>query len=309
MIDIAIIGCGIAGLTAGIYGARGGMETVLFEELLPGGQSVNILNLENYPGFPNGIVGSQLLLDTMEQMQNAGASLRYDGLKELKLGKNGSPHTLMFGENREQARTVIIATGANPRKLGVERERELTGRGISYCAACDGALYRDKTVAVVGGGDTSLTDSLVLANFVKKVYLIHRRDEFRGSLVLQQRVQNEPKIEIKLQNKVAALLGEDKLEAVLLHDIVTDLERELTVDALFVAVGVSPHTEFLEGILKLSSTGQIITDERMATSAPGVFAAGDCRQTPLRQVITAAADGAVAASTAIEYILEQKSWA
>lgn len=303
MIDIAVVGCGMAGLTAAVYTARAGMKTVIYERLMPGGQAATILKLENYPGFPEGVNGADLLMQVMEQATKAGAEISYAPVEELRPGENDAPHTLITGEGKQQARAVIIASGANPRKLGLDREIELTGRGISYCATCDGALFRNKRVAVVGGGDTALTDALVLANYAERIFLIHRREEFRGSPILQKRVADTPNIELMMRQTVKELRGEKQLEELLLHDLVTDMQRPLAVSALFVAVGISPETQFLEGLLDLKANGQIVTDRRLQTSLPRIYAAGDCRDTPLRQVITAAADGALAASSAVEDLL------
>jgi len=303
MIDIAVVGCGIAGLTAALYGARGGMKTRVFEQLLPGGQAAAILKLENYPGFPQGVNGAELLASAMSQAEAAGAEISYAPVERLKPGREDAPHVLVTGAGELEARAVIIATGATPRKLGLSRENELTGRGVSYCATCDGALYRGKDVAVVGGGDTALTDSLVLAHYANQVYLIHRRDRFRGSPALQEKAAAIPNIALLLNRTVKELRGESRLEELLLHDVITDLERPLAVSGLFVAVGISPETQFLEGLVEMTPSGQIVTDRYLRTSAPRIYAVGDCRDTPLRQVVTAAADGAVAATSAVEDLL------
>lgn len=306
MIDIAIIGGGMSGLTAGLYAARGGMNAALFEALMPGGQTATIFKLENYPGFPAGVDGAQLMLDTMRQAEQFGCAFHYQDILGLQAARQpDEPHTLLTAEGGREARTVIIASGAAPRQLGLPREQELTGRGVSYCATCDGALFRDKTVAVVGGGDTALTDALVLSRFAAKVLLIHRRDQFRGSRVLQDRVRElaaQGRIELHLQSVVSALLGENRLQALQLRSTQNNAESEVITDGLFVAVGIMPRSAFVSGLLKLNENGQIITGRHLETSVPGIFAAGDCRDTVLRQVVTAAADGAVAATSAIEYL-------
>ncbi|MDO4733131.1 MAG: FAD-dependent oxidoreductase [Bacillota bacterium] len=304
MLDMAIIGSGVAGLTAGLYGARAGLETVIFEQLLPGGQAATIMHLENYPGFVNGVDGVSIMNDMMEQATNAGAGLRYDGIQGLQPGAAGQPHLLLGPEGPIEARSIIIATGANPRKLGLPREEELTGRGVCYCASCDGALFRNKVVAVNGGGDTALTDALVLANYAKEVLLIHRREEFRGSPLLQKRVRENEKIKLFLSRTVQELRGENRLEQLLLKK--TDGSTELIEsDALFVAVGIQPNTEAFRGILELDEMGCIRTQRDLSTNIPGIYAAGDCRDTLLRQVVTGAADGALAATMAAAYLLSQ----
>lgn len=305
MLDLAIIGSGVAGLTAGLYGARAGLCTAIFERLVPGGQASTILKLENYPGFPAGVEGVTLMADLMDQATQAGAGLRYEGVEQLLPAGPGQPLQLTGPDLDQRARAVVIATGAAPRPLGVDREEELTGRGVSYCATCDGALFRNRTVAVVGGGDTALTDALVLANFAEKVLLIHRREQFRGSPLLQQRVRDNDKIQLHLGRTVRELRGQSKLEGLLLATAEDSPAEELDCAGLFVAVGIQPRTGFLQGVVELDQSGRIITQRDLSTSLPGVYAAGDCRDTLLRQVVTAAADGALAATMAAEYLLAQ----
>lgn len=301
--DIAIIGGGMAGLSAGLYAARGGADCTVFEQFLPGGQSATILRLENYPGFADGVEGAALMQAAAEQAERAGCQFRYENVVSINPGGDGQPHTLVTDQGQYQPRAVILASGAIPRRLGVAREAELTGRGVSYCASCDGALFRGKRVAVVGGGDTALTDALVLARYAEKVLLIHRRREFRGSAILQQQVRHNDKIELLLDKRVDALLGGSVLSGLELYDLVSGLHSQVEAAGLFVAVGVSPVSEFVSQTLELDASGRIVTDRRLRTSQPGIFAAGDCRDTPLRQVITAAADGAVAATAALEYLV------
>lgn len=300
-VDMAVIGGGIAGYTAALYGARGGLDVLVLEGGVPGGQTATIMNLENFPGFPKGIDGVSLTVNVMQQAEAVGVETEYAPVLEIK---PGTPHRLICDGLDVEAKTVIIATGAIPRKLGVERENALTGKGVGYCATCDGPLYRGKKVAVVGGGDTALTDALVLANYAEEVYLIHRRDEFRGSPLLEKRVRANDKIKLILHHTVEALLGEEKLTGLRLYDRITDLRSEINLDGLFVAVGISPVTEFLEGVVELTANGTVKTERDLSTSVPGIYAAGDCRDTLLRQVVTAAGDGALAATSAIEYLLK-----
>ena len=301
-LDLAIIGGGTAGLTAALYGGRAGLRTAVFEQLIPGGQASTILKLENYPGFSAGVDGVTMMSELMQQALNAGAELRYEPISGLEPGTEGQPHRLLSGEKEFQARAVILASGAAPRHLGLPREEELTGHGVSYCATCDGALFRNRTVAVVGGGDTALTDSLVLAQYAEEMLLIHRRQEFRGSPLLQRRVRENEKIRLFLGCTVAELRGEDKLtELLLLRQ--DGSEESVPAAGLFVAVGVEPRTELFRGLVELDEAGCVRTKPDLSTNIPGIYAAGDCRDTLLRQVVTAAADGALAATMAAQYLL------
>ena len=300
MIDIAIIGGGPAGLSAGLYAARGGAQAVLFEEVFVGGQAAKTHQIDNYPGFSEGIAGSELGMKMEQQATRFGLSIRYepvDGLDLLYPVK-----CVQTQSERAQARAIILCTGANPRSLGIPREEELLGKGVSYCATCDGAFFRGREVAVVGGGDTALSDALYLARFASRVYLIHRRDEFRGVVTLQKAVRAEPKIQMIYSHVVSELLGESKLEGIRLKHVVTGSQTQTEVAGLFVAVGIEPRTSLVRGQLPLTASGYIQTDPFMRTPVKGVFAAGDARETPLRQVVTAVADGAVAATQALEYL-------
>lgn len=298
MPDIAIIGGGAAGLTAGLYAARGGVDAVVYEELFPGGQAAKTHLIENYPGFPEGVEGFAIGAKLQEQAEKFGATLSYDGVSALDL-KN---RTLLSGGREIAFRALILCMGASPRTLGLAREEELTGKGVSYCATCDGAFFRDKDVAVIGGGDTALADALYLARVCRTVTLVHRRDELRAAAVLQKAAREQDNIHFALSSVCTALLGAETLSGLTLRDLKTEQERELPVSGAFVAVGVSPRTELVRGQLNLNEGGYIVTDARMQTNLPGVYAAGDVRNTPLRQVVTACADGAVAASEAVAYL-------
>lgn len=302
MYDIAIIGGGPCGLAAGLYGARGGMRCVLVEGLVMGGQITRTTLVENYPGFPDGIDGFAIGINMEKQAVKFGLEVRRSEVTGLELG--GEVKRVRCAEGALEARAVIIATGASPQKLGLPREEELTGAGVSYCATCDGAFFRGADVAVVGGGDTALSDALYLAKFVNRVYLIHRRDELRAASALQRAMLAEPKIEFVKSSIVTALMGADELDGIAVRSLKDESARELSVAGLFVAVGVTPNTALVEGQLSLDERGRIATDRCMRTSLPLVYAAGDVRDTPLRQVITAAADGAVAATTAIEDLMK-----
>lgn len=301
MIDIAIIGGGPAGLAAGLYAARGGAKTVLLEEVFVGGQAAKTIQIDNYPGFAEGVAGGELGIRMEQQAARFGLEIKYDPVKNIEL--QGDIKEIVTEGERISARAVIYCTGASPRRLGVAREMELEGRGVSYCATCDGAFFKGREVAVVGGGDTALSDALYLARFASKVYIVHRRDQLRGGMTLQKAVFAEEKIQLVWSSVVVELLGEKKLSGIRVQSVGEDAQTQvLPAEALFVAVGTEPRTELVNGQLALNEGGYIQTDIYMHTSLPGVFAAGDVRETPLRQVVTAVADGAVAATQALEYL-------
>lgn len=299
MIDIAILGAGPAGLTAALYAARGGASVRLFEELFTGGQIVKTHRVENYPGMTDGPDGYALAARLEESARQAGVEPEYVGVTALNLTQNPKTVTLATGETVE-ARAVILCMGAGARALGIPGERELLTHGVSYCATCDGAFFRGGVVTVIGGGDTAISDALYLSKLCKTVYVVHRRDALRASAVLANAAKRADNIEFIWNSVPEAFLGEGKLNAIRLRNVKTGEVAKLPTDGAFVAVGVVPRTELVEGQLNLTASGAIETDARMETSIPGVFAAGDIRNTPLRQVVTACADGAVAATYAIE---------
>ena len=297
--DIAIVGGGTAGMTAAIYGARAGKKVVVMEELICGGQIVNASEVENYPGIKS-ISGAEFAASLYEQAAAAGASFDFrlvSGIEE----QDGVKKLLTDGEP-VLARTVILATGARNRPLGLEREEALTGKGVSYCATCDGAFYRGKVTAVQGGGNTALDDALVLSGLCQQVYLIHRRDEFRGERSQLTQVEARPNITILRSHTVSALLGEERLSGIRIRDLKDDTERELPVDGLFVAIGQMPQNERFHNLIELDRNGYIVAGEDCKTSCAGVFAAGDCRTKTVRQLSTAAGDGAVAALAALDFL-------
>lgn len=298
--SIAIIGGGPAGLAAGIYASRGGANVKLFEELFPGGQIVKTHKVENYPGLTGGPDGYALAAALEKHAAEFDLPVVYGSVTDLKLAEQEKTFTVN-GEDYA-ADAVILCMGAGPRKLGHPDEDRFVGAGISYCATCDGAFYRGKDVAIVGGGDTAVADALYLSALCNKVYLIHRRDQFRAAATLVDRVKRAENVELVLNSTVAGLSGEDKLSSVTVEDKFTHEMRELPVSGLFVAVGILPRTELVKDQVELDGGGFIVTDKNMQTSIPGVFAAGDIRNTPLRQVVTACADGAVAATKAVEYV-------
>lgn len=295
MPDIAIIGGGVAGLTAGLYAARGGAEAVVYEELFAGGQAAKTHRIDNYPGFPAGVDGAALGPMIEEQARAFGLAVAYDAVTALDL----SARRLCVGGVWLEADAVILCMGASPKMLGVPREDEFTGRGVSYCATCDGALFRGRDVAVVGGGDTALSDALYLARFCGSVTVIHRRDQFRAANALVTAAAAQANIRFALDSVCTALQGGETLSGLTLRNVKTGEEGELPAAGLFIAVGIEPRTQLVRGQLALAGDGSIRTNERMETSVPGVYAAGDVRNTPLRQVVTACADGAVAAAEAV----------
>ncbi|MHB8711100.1 MAG: thioredoxin-disulfide reductase, partial [Trichloromonadaceae bacterium] len=288
--DVIIIGGGPAGLTAGLYTSRAKLRTLLVERMIMGGQVMTTTKVENYPGFPGGIDGPELMLRFQEHCQEFGLEVRSGEVEQLS--DKAGIKTLRIDGEAVTARAVIITTGAEPRKLGVEREAELTGRGVSYCATCDGAFFRNVPVAIVGGGDTAAEEALFLTRFASKVYLIHRRGELRATKILQERLAANDKVEILWNSAVAGLVADNSgLTGVRLQDLANDSERELPLAGLFVAIGVTPKAHFLADVVKLDDDGHILTDAECRTSIPGVFAAGDVRKKILKQIATAVGGG------------------
>lgn len=301
--DVIIIGGGPAGLTAGLYAGRANLKTALVERGMPGGQAATTEMIENYPGFPEGIMGPELMMRMADQARRFGVEFVTTNVERVR--EEDGRFILSCTDREMVGRALIIATGAEPKELGVKGERELRGRGVSYCATCDGAFFRDKKVAVVGGGDAAVEEALFLTKLVDKVYLIHRRDALRATKVLQERAFANPKIEFIWNTTGAEILGTDKVEALLLQDAKTGEKRSIAVDGIFIYIGMKPNTEFIRELARVDEGGYLITDDNLMTSIPGIFAAGDVRQKKLRQVITAAADGAMAA-VAVEKYLEEK---
>ncbi len=304
MLDIAIIGGGPAGLAAGLYAARGGAKAELFEALFSGGQAVKTHQIDNYPGFVDGVEGFALGAKLEQHAARFGLPIRYEQVQSLEL--DGPVKRIVLPGRTVEARTVILAMGAKPRTLGLPREQELTGSGVSYCATCDGAFFRDRAVAVVGGGDTAVSDALYLARFASRIYVVHRRDALRAARVLQDAAFAEEKIEFVWNSLPKTLVGEQSVSGLTVEQVKTGEARTLDVAAVFVAVGIVPETALVKDQLALDAGGAIRTDAHLATSIPGVFAAGDIRTTPLRQVVTACADGAVAATSALDYLSKQQ---
>lgn len=303
MLDIAIIGGGPAGLSAGLYAMRGGADAALYEGLFVGGQATKTHRIDNYPGFREGVEGFQLGVELEQHAARFGLTVTYATVESVDLA--GDVKKLVVDGETVEARTVILAMGAKPRPLGLPREAELTGKGVSYCATCDGAFFKGKQVAVVGGGDTAVSDALYLARFVERVYVVHRRGELRAAKSLQQAAFAEEKVEFVFHSVAEAFVGEEKVEGLTVKDVRTGALRTLPISGVFAAVGIVPASGLVRGQVACTEDGRIRTNEFMETDVPGVYAAGDIRTTPLRQVITACADGAVAATRALEYCSER----
>ncbi|MEA3298222.1 MAG: thioredoxin-disulfide reductase [Chloroflexota bacterium] len=295
--EVIIIGGGAAGLTAGLYASRGRFKSLLVERGMTGGQIMNAALVENYPGFPEGISGSELGSLMRQQADRYGLEVVTADVTGLALGGRYDVSTT---EGDFETSAVIIATGSEYRKLGVTGEERLSGHGVSYCATCDGFFFRDREVAVVGGGDTAITDALELTRYAKKVYVIHRRDQLRAGKVLQQRAFAQPRLEFIWSAVVEGVLGEKMVSGLKLHNVKTGRDSILKVDGVFIAVGLTPNSRIFSDILELDDAGYIITDETMATSVDGIFAAGDVRKNSVRQVAAAVGDGVTAAMSAFE---------
>lgn len=298
--QLIIVGGGPAGLTAGLYSARGGFKVLLIEKEVIGGQIANADRVDNYPGFPEGISGFELARLIHQQATNHGLETMSGEVTGLT-SRYGS-NIVNTAEGDFIAQAVIIAGGSQFRKLEVPGEGEFLGKGVSYCATCDGPLFRDKAVAVVGGGDTAVTDALSLSKFASSVKVVHRRNQLRASKVLQRKAQTNPKIEFIWDNVVTEVKGKEKLTDLVLKNTKNDTISLVAVDGVFVAIGLVPNTEYLRGVLPLDEGGYIITTELMETTVPGIFAAGDIRHNSVKQVIVAAGDGAVAALSAERFI-------
>lgn len=300
--DIIVIGAGTAGLTAAIYGQRAGKQVLLLEEGIYGGQIVNTPEIENYPGIQQ-ISGFQFAMNLYEQATALGAELETGKVMEI-IDRNN--YKIVRTETAEyNCGAVIIATGAKNRKLGIQGEEALTGRGISYCATCDGAFYKDKAVAVVGGGNTALGDADYLANSCRQVYLIHRREEFRGDVSLAEQLKQRENVTFILNSVVTDCRAGERLEKIIVEDVVSGEQQELSVDGMFVAIGQVPENQAFDNLVELDGQGYIVSGEDCRTMSPGIYAAGDCRTKTVRQLTTAAADGAVAALAASEYLSQQ----
>ncbi len=302
MDDVAIIGSGPAGYTAGIYAGRANLQPILFEGLESGGQLMLTTDVENYPGFVDGIMGPELMQVFKGQAERFGTTIKTEIIDSIENIDGG--FKLKSSKGEYEFKTVIIASGASARWLGVEGEKELQGYGVSACATCDGFFFKEKEVAVVGGGDSAMEEALFLTKFAKKVYVIHRRDQFRASQIMQDRVLNHEKIEVVWNSTVEKINGEGAVSSILIKDTVDSSEKELNLDGVFVAIGHDPNVGFLDGFIELDDKGYIKTGftTETSTSVPGVFAAGDVADSIYRQAITAAGTGCQAAIDAERWL-------
>ncbi len=298
--ELVVIGGGPAGLTAGIYAARSRLKVLLLEKVVPGGQILTTDWIENYPGFPEGLSGYDLARKIADQTARFDVSIETG--EALSIECKGPVKRLILKDRTISTHTVIIATGASPNRLSVPGEETYLGKGVSFCATCDGPFYRDKIVAVMGGGDTAVQEGIFLTKFAEKVYIIHRRKELRATKILQERAFKNPKIEFIWDSVVTKIDGNDSVEKLLIKNVKTGSISELSVDGLFIFVGTHPNTDFLCEEIKTDERGFIIADKNMETSVPGVYAVGDVRDTPLRQVVTAVGDAAIAAFSAEQYV-------
>jgi len=298
--DVVIIGGGPAGLTAALYAARARLKILLVERLAPGGQIALSDLIENYPGFPDGITGMELVNRIKAQVDKLKVPIRQGEVRGLE--EDRALKCVYVDNDWLEAKSVIVASGASPKRLGLPKENNLIGRGISFCATCDAPFYKGQTVGVVGGGDTAVQEALYLTKFAKKVYLIHRRNRLRAARILQERLFKNEKVEIIWSSVVEELLGEDQLEGIRIRNMETGDQQDLKVMGLFVFIGWRPNSGFLKGTVDLDAEGFVITGENLETSVPGIFAAGDVRRKLLRQVSTAVGDGATAAYAAERYL-------
>ena len=298
--DMVIIGGGPGGYTAALYAARAGLDVLVLEKLSAGGQMALTSQVDNYPGFPQGVDGFQLGLSMQEGAERFGARTEY--AQVLSLDLQAQPKVVETTEGTFYGKTVVLATGANPRPLGVENEQALIGRGVGYCAHCDGMFYKDKTVVVVGGGNSAAADALYLSRICKKVYLVHRRGSLRATKIYHQPLMDAEKVEFLWNSTVTQLLQEEKLTGVVVEDLLSGQQTTLDVSGVFVSIGRAPATQFLGDQLELDKDGYIIAGESTQTSIPGVYAVGDVRTKALRQIVTAVSDGAMAAHMAEEYL-------
>jgi len=324
MHDLIIIGAGPAGLAAALYAGRFRLKTLIFEKLSAGGQIILSSEIENYPGFPGGISTYELIERFKKQVQELGLTIENEEVLEIVNkgqspqkaghqsirqdwvpieGKESAPYTIKTTSKTYEAKTVIIAAGARPKQLGVKGEEKFVGRGVSYCGTCDGPLFRDKEIALAGGGDRAIEEVIFLSGYARKIYLVHRRSEFRASKILLEKAKRLSNVNFVLDSTIEEIVGKDKVEAIVVKNISSQALSTLACEGVFIFVGIEPNTEFVKNVLEIDEKGFIIADQEMRTSLKGIFACGDCRKKSLYQVITACAEGAVAADAAHRYLL------
>ena len=302
--DVVIIGAGPAGYTAGIYCSRARHDTLLISGLLPGGQLMNTTDVENYPGFDEGIMGPDLMQTMRKQTERMGTKIIDDVVTNVDFSQ--IPFKVSTASDTFETKTVIVCTGATPRKIGIEGEQVFAGKGVSYCATCDGAFFRDQELAVVGGGDSCMEEATFLTKFASKVHIIHRRDEFRASKIMQERALNNKKINVHWNSIILDIKGDQKVQQVILKDTKTDKETCIDLAGVFVAIGHEPNTSLFNDQLNLDENGYIILNENTQTSVDGVFSAGDVHDHRYRQAVTAAGYGCMAAIDVDKYLSEHK---
>ena len=298
--DMVIVGGGPGGYTAALYAARAGLSVVVLEKLSAGGQMALTSQIDNYPGFVDGIDGFALAEQMQQQAERFGAATEYAEVEKMDL--HADPKVIETSEGTFYGRTVVLATGAGPKQLGVPGEKELVGKGISYCAACDGMFFRGKTVVVVGGGNSAAADAMLLSRVAKKIIIVHRRDTLRATKVYHEPLMKAENVEFRWNSQITQLLHGDKLTGILIQDVHTGKESHIDCDGVFISVGRKPATSLVAGQLELDESGYVVADESTCTNIPGVYAVGDVRTKRLRQVVTAVADGAVAVHMAEEFL-------
>jgi len=302
--DVIIIGAGPAGYTAGIYCSRARHDTLIISGLLPGGQLMNTTDVENYPGFEEGIMGPDLMLTMRKQAERMNTTIIDDVVVNVDF--RNKPFKVLTGSEEYDAKAVIVCTGATPRKIGIEGEQTFSGKGVSYCATCDGAFFRDQDIAVVGGGDSCMEEATFLTKFASKVHIIHRRDTFRASKIMQERALNNENIEVHWNSEIEDIKGDQKVQQIILKDTKTGESETLDMGGVFVAIGHEPNTELFKNQVEMDENGYIIQKENTETSVKGVFTAGDVHDHRYRQAVTAAGFGCMSAIDVDKYLSEQK---
>ena len=301
--DVVIIGAGPSGYTAGIYCSRAGYDTLILSGILPGGQLVNTTDVENYPGFENGVMGPDLMIEMRKQTQRMGTTIVDDEVVNVDF--RNTPFKILSGSEEYEGKAVIIATGANPRKLGLEGEQTFAGKGVSYCATCDGPFFKNQELIVVGGGDSAIEEATFLTKFATKIHLVHRRGELRASKIMQERAFNNEKIKFHWDSEVIDIKGDQKMQEGIIRNIKTKEETKLPVGGLFVAIGHEPNTGLFKNQIDLDDEGYIILKNKTHTNIEGIFAAGDVHDRTYRQAVTAAGFGCMAAIDVDKYLTEK----